>query len=262
MGETIRKGIRTLQSQFPVLKDAKDAYYRHSRRLLRVPHESDFRALSLIPEALGGCYVDVGANHGQSIESILLFRPSAQIVSFEANPGLAEKLRRRYARRAGIRVEAVGLADRVDTFKLFVPSYNGFVYDGAASLDRVSAASWVSPRTVFGFDPAKLDIAEIECHVETLDGYRLDPIFIKIDVQGFEYQVLHGARQTLERCQPLLLVENFRSDERLVRLMGELGYEEFYHQDGTLRRGNSPRENSFLMTEARWASLAKDGAVR
>ena len=253
----MRKAVRTLQSRLPMLKSAKDEFYRHSRRLLRVPHEADFRALELFPDSLGGCYVDVGANHGQSIESIRLFKPRARIVSFEANPLLAERLQRRYARSNEVSVVALGLADRADSFTLFVPSYGGFVYDGLASLDRDSAASWLGPGTIFGFDPARLAIAEIRCRVDTLDRHNLEPAFIKVDVQGFEYQVLAGARATLARCEPVLLVESFRDDPRLVRLMEDLGFAEFHYQDGRLRPGISPRENSFLMTEARWRSLAQ-----
>lgn len=259
MKETIRKAIRTAQSSLPFLKDAKDVFYRHSRRLLRRPHEREFHALKLIPASLGGCYVDVGANHGQSIESILLFKPAARIVAFEANPQLAKRLQQRYAGRNAITVVGSGLAGRADRFTLFVPSYCGFLYDGLASLDRRAASTWLSPKTIFGFDPGKLAIEEIVCRVETLDAHRLQPIFIKIDVQGYEYHVLEGARQTLMGHEPVLMIEDYRGDARTVRLAEELGYDEFHFADGAFRRGASGRENSFLLTERRLHSLASAG---
>ena len=92
----MKKLIRTIQSEVPFAKPAKDVWGLWSRRLLRRPHETDFRALSLLPD---GCYIDIGANNGQSIESILLFRPSAQVVAFEPNPRLAAKLAHRYRGR-------------------------------------------------------------------------------------------------------------------------------------------------------------------
>jgi len=164
-------------------------------------------------------------------------------------------LRRRYAPRREVTIVAAGLADRADSFSLFVPSYNGFLYDGLASFDRAAASRWLSSETLYGFDPARLRIEEIGCRVETLDSQGLDPIFVKIDVQGFEYQVLLGARATLKRSEPMLLVENVRADSRLIRLTEELGYEEFHYDDGRLKPGPSAGENSFLLTERRRGSL-------
>ena len=102
----MKKLIRTIQSEVPFAKPAKDVWGLWSRRLRRRPHETDFRALSLLPD---GCYIDIGANNGQSIiESILLFRASAQVVAFEPNPRFAAKLARRYRGRDSIQINDVG----------------------------------------------------------------------------------------------------------------------------------------------------------
>jgi FkbM family methyltransferase len=61
----------------------------------------------------------------------------------------------------------------------------------------------------------------------TIDSLRLARCdFIKVDVEGFECQVLRGARETVGRTRPMLYVEYdrpARSDE-LLRLLSELGY--------------------------------------
>src|ERR1700726_4597488 len=95
----VKKTLRTLQSELPFVKEAKDSLYLSARRTLRIPHERDFEALKIIPAYWPGSFVDVGANQGQSIESIRLFRPDAQVISFEANPGLALQLASRYERQ-------------------------------------------------------------------------------------------------------------------------------------------------------------------
>jgi hypothetical protein len=41
-----------------------------------------------------------------------------------------------------------------------------------------------------------------------LDDFAFDEVdFIKVDVEGFELQVLEGARETLARCRPIVIVE-------------------------------------------------------
>ncbi len=249
MRDTVVKGVRTLQSNFPFLKSAKDSFYYGMRRYLSIPHERDFQALRDLWPSSDRVLVDVGANQGQSIESMLIYAPSARIVSFEANPSLARKLQARYARTDRIAVLTRGLADSSGTFPLYVPSYRGFEYDGLASLDKMAAASWINERTVFGFDPAKLTIAKLDCEISTLDDERLAPSFVKVDVQGYEYNVLQGGMKTLREYEPVLLIESFRSDPRTVRLAEGLGYEEYSFDNGRLEKRPPRRSpNSFLIT--------------
>lgn len=48
----------------------------------------------------------------------------------------------------------------------------------------------------------------------TLDSFELDELdLIKIDVQGSESAVLAGAKDTLARCKPVLIVENPAEDQ-------------------------------------------------
>jgi FkbM family methyltransferase len=255
MNDTIKKAFRTAQSELPVLKEAKDSFYFHMRRLLFMVHDRDFMALKTIARwPRTGLCIDVGANQGQSIESILQVRPDAMIVSFEANPNLARMLDARYVNNPNVSIEANGLSDSPGTFTLFVPSYKGFVYDGLASFSRASAASWLEHR-VFGYAPSRLSISEVKCEVNTLDMHHLAPIFMKIDVQGHEFQVLNGGRQTLREYEPVLLIESFNGDSRTVRLAEELNYEEYCFDGSCLCKGSPNRgSNSFLMTpeRAKW----------
>lgn len=251
----IKKAVRTIQSHFWFLKEAKDEFYVTYRRLLRVPSEPFFRALPIISKHLSGSYVDVGGNIGQSIEAIRLFVPNAKIISFEPNPNLAGKLVRRYRRDANVEVRGVGLAASNDRLKLYVPSYRGFVYDGLGSLDYNAARSWICDDTVYFFRPDRLVVNEYDCLVEPLDAQGLiNPIFIKIDVEGTEYGVVRGGMETLRKYEPILLVEGFHEKPDLVKLTSSLGYEP-YTFDGNGFIAGPSNTNSFLMTRARRDAL-------
>jgi FkbM family methyltransferase len=60
-----------------------------------------------------------------------------------------------------------------------------------------------------------------------LPGCRL----IKVDVEGMEATVLRGAKETIERCQPALFVENntVEGSAELLMTIKELGYEAYWH---------------------------------
>lgn len=65
----------------------------------------------------------------------------------------------------------------------------------------------------------------------TVDALGLDRVhLLKIDVEGAELKVLHGALGTIERCRPALHVENNAADgnPELLSLLSELGYRAYW----------------------------------
>jgi hypothetical protein len=70
---------------------------------------------------------------------------------------------------------------------------------------------------------------------QTLDSLELTQIsMIKMDVEGSEAKVIRGARQTLARCQPMIVMENGRHFSEVRKtldplfLLQDLGYQ-FFH---------------------------------
>jgi len=87
--------------------------------------------------------------------------------------------------------------------------------------------------------------------VRTLDAQNLSPGFIKIDVQGLEYDVLKGGLETLKRSSPILMVEQFGTDQRLTDLVTALGYVPYSFDGSRLQREPSRTSNTFLIPAER-----------
>jgi FkbM family methyltransferase len=64
--------------------------------------------------------------------------------------------------------------------------------------------------------------------------------FLKIDVEGFEAQVLRGAQVTIARCRPVLYVENDRASQQaaLIGLIDGMGYAQYWHIAPLFHRDN------------------------
>lgn len=65
-----------------------------------------------------------------------------------------------------------------------------------------------------------------------LDALRLTRCdLLKIDVEGFEPQVLRGARQTIARCRPLIYIEADRPEnqQEIIDLLDGMGYRLYWH---------------------------------
>jgi hypothetical protein len=94
-------------------------------------------------------------------------------------------------------------------------------------------------KDVFTISIVKLD--------EFLAERNSEPDLVKIDVEGFEMEVLRGAEQTFKRCRPELFIElddnnlrrNKSSAAELVGFIENMGYEVRRALDGEKVSANS-----------------------
>jgi FkbM family methyltransferase len=139
----------------------------------------------------GGTAVDVGANQG--LFSYALSYIADRVVAFEPNPDYASFAR--WMLRGRAEVHQLALSDASGRGTLYVPlSDDGMVLHFAGSLQRTHS-----------------QFRSMETHdvdIRTLDGFGLEGVhFIKADVEGNEREVLDGARTTIARDRPTILLE-------------------------------------------------------
>jgi len=216
--------------------------------------EDDFHLLSRLDDVK--LAVDIGGNWGQSVEALRRICAPKRILCIEPNPYLAQRLKSRYRAHEEITILEKAVSDAPGEHALFVPRYRGFVYDGLASLDRASAAEWLSEDRVAGFDRTKLSIEEHRVQIVTLDSLNLAPDVVKIDVQGLELQVVRGGQETFRRSQPIVIVET--PGEAVVELLAEYGLAPFQYQKGRLIEGATGGLNTVFLgyrDQKRLASL-------
>ncbi len=241
-----KRFLRTAQTQFPGLLDVKFNTMRLIRNTMRIPFENDFNALSLFSDAGDAVFLDVGANRGQSADAILMNCKNARIHAFEPNPLLVEKLRAMFGRDERVTIHAYGLGDETTENTLVIPCYKKWVFDGLGSFERSEASDWLKPRMFF-YKDRHLTLREWQCPIKRLDDLGLAPWFIKLDIQGYEYRALLGARQTICQHRPLLLIESPNA-ETIAFLTG-LGYEYYAFKRGIFMPRVIGAPNTFFMTE-------------
>jgi FkbM family methyltransferase len=136
----------------------------------------------------GECALDVGAhvgNHALYFSHVLGLRT----IAFEPNPVSFERLE--------ANIEANGLAGRCEARNVAVGSLHGRARASQPS-ERNSGMATVEADAAGAVEVVTLD--------EEVEGEpRID--LIKIDVEGWELDVLRGAARTLARHRPLLYVE-------------------------------------------------------
>ena len=206
---------RTASTYFPSLLDAKFAARRTINRVFRRLPEEELAVVSQIPKNYPGVFIDGGANRGQTVDALRQIRPDVVIHAFEPNPHLAAKLKQLLAKDECVVIYPLGLSDKAETRDLYVPYYRGYMFDGLASFDEQCARGWLAEEgRIIAFDPDKLEIKCMTCTTVTLDSLVLEPSFIKLDVQGYEINVLRGGELTIRMHEPIRTIEAPRDDLR------------------------------------------------
>lgn len=133
------------------------------------------------------CAVDVGAHVGQW--SRVMSLDFAEVIAFEPVPRYAECWRHNMAARPNAQLHEVALGA------------------GSGSVDLVNVTPGSHGDTRVEFEGAPGAVARSR-PMTTLDSFLLrDVDLLKVDCEGFELFVLEGARETLLRCRPCVIVE-------------------------------------------------------
>jgi FkbM family methyltransferase len=244
--------LKIALTRFPRLYRLARRPYALARFLAREPHDPEYAAFALFPDR-DGLFLDVGANAGMSALSFRIYKRKNPILSIEPNPYHTKDLKFAGRLVGGFSYLAAAAGDRPGVLTLHVPVYRGVPLTTEASLDLGAVLESPSLRSRLGnrMDGKDFVVVETNVPVQRIDDMGLNPDFVKLDVQGFEYAVLMGTLETLRRARPVLFVET--PTEATYDLMAEEGYHPTAYDVAT-RRLTDDLENAtnivFLPAEA------------
>ncbi|MGB8192207.1 MAG: FkbM family methyltransferase [Chitinophagaceae bacterium] len=252
MKEFVKKLFRSVQVYFPFLQDLRFSTQMRLNRMLGKPHEYDFGLLKRLPDNGEMVFVDIGTNRGEAIQSMLTMKKNCSVVGFEPNPIVFAKTASIYKNSKQVKLHNCGLGKEKGAFTLYLPFFRNFMFDGLASFNRSEASDWLKGR-IFGYSDKSMHIKELNCEVKRLDDFNLSPYFIKIDVQGFEYDVLQGGRETLQKYHPVLLIET--PSDQVTGLLEDLGYKAYYYHNDKLAPGRGALNTYYFHDDKKPVSL-------
>ncbi len=164
--------------------------------------------------------LDIGAHKGESIDIFLSNFEVGNIISFEASPINFDILKKKEAglkkkfSSSNIKIENIGLGsiNEIKNLKQFDES-------SSSTLSKINKDSKYFKKKfnlINLFKKKDNYFEEIQININTLDNY-LDKNFIqsidlmKIDTEGFEFEILNGAKKNLNKFK-LILFEHHYDD--------------------------------------------------
>lgn len=179
--------------------------------------------LHILPDIVprGRLAVDVGANKG--VYAHLLANLASHVHAFEPNPKAYRWLTR--ALPSNVTPHPLALSNTDGSADLYLPRRGKGFSNQLGSLSDMKS---------------KTPHATVSVETRTLESCAFSNVgFIKIDVEGFEMQVLEGARGTIARDKPTLLIEleerhTGEPIEALIAQVTALGYIAHFVRDQAL----------------------------
>ncbi len=198
---------------------AKDSYVGRSMYYYGEygPDETE----KILTLASGVC-LDIGANIG--VISQALLANGFKVTAFEPQPEIFGLLEENCANVGGdflVHNVAVGAMGGVAEMpKVHYSSKGNFGGLGIGS------------KSIYG---------NITVPIATIDSYQFTEVgFIKLDVEGYELEVLQGAQKTINRCKPTMYIEDDRAEKSnaLRKYITGLGYNIESHTPTLYREEN------------------------
>jgi len=157
----------------------------------------------------GAVIYDIGANVGYfSLLAAVLVGPEGCVYAFEPLPRNVEFLRKHIK------------LNKLDTIEVVEAAVSD--HSGEASFDLGASSAMGHLASSGGITVRLVTLDQM-----LLAGELLPPDYMKVDVEGAEYDVLNGARGLLEKFHPTLFLDTHQREAHhlTITLLEELGYE-------------------------------------
>ena len=206
---------------------------RRLKRAIKKNYEKELQIIEQFADKSKDA-LDIGVYRG--VYSYKLSNYFKNIHAFEPNPLLYPYLYKNLKKIIkNISLYNIGLSDKNGEVNLKLPIRSKSLFkNNIEELFRLGAASIHPNKTFDNFE-------SIPVKIKKLDDFNFENKikFVKIDVEGHEIEVINGAKETIKKNKPVMLIEiekrhSQRNVEESITLIKKNGYKCFYAKNKKL----------------------------
>lgn len=217
---------------------------RHPENYRKQQEEPDFyKKILKIHPSKNNLIFDVGANIGS--KSIIFSKLARKVVSFEPSERLFGLLQKKFE-NTNVIIYNYALGNKVSTSDLYIVENN----EAYNSLNKKHIEITATSRNIATLDTVKRQEVKVEIIEHFINEFGI-PKYIKIDVEGYEYEVVRG----LETTVPIISFEanlpEFREESiKIIKYLDVLSINRYKY--------NFTVYNSFIMENFSTKEVAID----
>ena len=193
---------------------------------------AEFAALAQTAAGPGGVLFDIGAHCGLISALWCAAKSRNRVFSFEPSPALVRRLAEIRALNQfddRMNISQIGIGESNGAAEMLMDPVGGFVQSR-----RFDHTMWSVPESI------EVAIESIEAASARLE---VIPDFIKLDIEGYEYEAIKGSASFLSRHKPAIFLElhlNYLEQRKLsprtvVELLLQCGYSFFSYAGAKLK---------------------------
>lgn len=182
-------------------------------------YESEFfEFLNLIPQ---GTILDIGANIGITAVPLARKFPTQRIHAFEPMPANYNTIERvaKFYKLHNLHLHKVALGEKTGELKMVTPIIKGVRMQGLSHVYAEGEKNEWNSGKIHHIPVFKLDDISFLQNEKTIAA-------IKIDVENYEYYVLKGGQNLIQKHKPIIYCELWPNEKRkwVFEYLGKLGY--------------------------------------
>ncbi len=217
-------------SHFPFLFYSTKVFRSCLYYIMRKVHDNDYLFFVNCRDIMGGDFIDIGANQGQSAMSLSVVDRKRRIISFEPNLSLKPLLKiTKFMLGEKFTFYLFGIGETTSEREFYIPKLNRILLTAEGSFDPLQLRS-DAVKDAIG---KPYEIIKYKFRTMNFDEFMqkssIHPAFIKIDVQGFELDALKGMVKVIQKYAPIFLIEKSNQLELIRSFFNSYDYRIYYY---------------------------------
>lgn len=199
--------------------------------------EEDFKILKKIFNNKKINIIDIGASDGISANFFIKNLNVNNIYCFEPHFLFIEKLKKLKKKFRNIKIFNYGISTKNENIIVYIPKIIFFgkilylytyTFYNLKELKKQIRLDFLNYKKIF--------IEKITLKLKKFKSINKNIHLIKIDVNGYEFEIVKCLKKQIIKNLPLMVIENNQKINKISKLLSKYGYKKYYNNNGKLEK--------------------------
>ena len=224
--------------------------YLIGRFLPKIIYDHDFKVLKNLKKNIllekKKVILDIGGNDGMSYHAIRKFIKGIKIISFEPIYHNFIKLKKIEKKDSLYKAYDLAISNKNSKSNLIIPFFKKYALTQLASLDIKGVKNRLKSSLFQKNLIKKISYKNTTIISRKLDFFNLKPAFIKIDIEGHEYECILGGLKTIKKFKPIIMVEyDAIICDKIFKILKKYNYKKYFFNKKNNKIQKHKNENIF-----------------